>query len=162
MDYDLQRCSRQCSVSGRELAPGEDFFSALVMRGAAAERLDYAPEAWSGPPEGALGWWKSRLPLPDEKPKPMWAPAELMLDLFDRLGELPERADARFVLALLLVRRRVLRIEESEHLGEHERLLLSCPRRHTEYEVLAMPPDEDRAREIQAELQTLLQLETAE
>jgi hypothetical protein len=161
MDYDLERCSRRCAISGRELSPGEDFFSALVMSGRGAARIDYAAEAWSGPPEGALGWWKSRLPLPEEKPKKAWAPAELMLDLFDRLGEMPDRADARFVLALLLVRRRVLRIEESEHFGEQERLLLSCPRRHAEYEVIAAAPDEERAHEIQAELETLLQTEAS-
>jgi hypothetical protein len=161
MDYDLDRCSRLCAVSGRELAPGEEFFSALVMRDGQAARVDYALEVWSGPPEGAVGWWKSRLPLPEEKPKKTWAPAELMLDLFDRLGEMPDRADARFVLALLLVRRRVLRIEESEHLGVQERLLLSCPRRHAEYEVIAEAPDEARAREIQVELESLLQTEAS-
>jgi hypothetical protein len=161
MDYDLDRCSRLCAVSGRELSPGEEFFSALVMRDGQAARVDYAPEAWAGPPEGALGWWKSRLPLPEEKPKKTWAPAELMLDLFDRLGEMSDRADARFVLALLLVRRRVLRIEESEHVGAQERLLLSCPRRHAEYEVIAEAPDEERAREIQVELESLLQTEAS-
>lgn len=161
MDYDLDRCSRLCAVSGRELAPGEEFFSALVMRDGQAARVDYALEAWAGPPEGALGWWKSRLPLPEEQPKKTWAPAELMLDLFDRLGERSDRADARFVLALLLVRCRVLRIEESEHVGVQERLLLSCPRRHAEYEVIAEAPDEERAREIQVELESLLQTEAS-
>jgi hypothetical protein len=161
MDYDLDRCSRQCAATGRELSPGEHFYSALILRDGSAVRVDYAPEAWTGPPENALGWWKSRLPLPEEKPKKAWAPADLMLDLFDRLGELPDRADARFVLALLLVRRRVLRIEESEHLGEQERLLLSCPRRHAEYEVIAATPDEGRAQEIQAELEALLQTEAS-
>jgi hypothetical protein len=159
MDYDLERCSRHCAVTGRELSPGEEFFSALLPAAGGLVRMDYAPEAWQGPPEAAWGWWKARLPRPDEKPRSVWAPAEVMLELFDRLADEPDRADTRFILALLLVRRRVLRIEESHREGDQEVLLLSCPRRHAEYELRATAPSGERAQAIQAELEGLLQVE---
>ena len=58
MDYDVQRCTRHCAVTGRELAEGEEIFSSLVVEGAQVRRRDYAAEAWTGPPEGVLGFFK--------------------------------------------------------------------------------------------------------
>src|SRR5579863_1948158 len=54
MDYEIQRFTRHCAVTGRELAPGEEFYTALVAAGAELKRIDYSAEAWQGPPEGAL------------------------------------------------------------------------------------------------------------
>ena len=66
-----------------------------------------------------------------------WAPNDVMLDLLEQLADDPARADMRYVLALLLVRRRVCRLEETQH-GEpgHEQLVLLCPRREQEYRVM--------------------------
>ena len=43
--------------------------------------------------------------------RPHWAPNDVMLNYFERLLEDPTAEDARYVLALLLVRRRMLRVE---------------------------------------------------
>ena len=61
------------------------------------------------------------------------------------------------MLALLLLRRRVLRLEETEAEGtDQETMLLYCPRREAEYRVVVSKPDGDRTNEIQAELARLL------
>ena len=62
MDYEVQRSTRHCSVTGREFAPGESFYSVLLSEGADLRRLDYAADAWQGPPPEALAWWKSQVP----------------------------------------------------------------------------------------------------
>ena len=83
-----------------------------------------------------------------------------MLRLFDELAERPEQADLRYVLALLLLRRRVLRLEETEVAGtDQEMMLVYCPRRETEYRVAVKMPDGARTAEIQAELARLLVVE---
>ena len=56
IDYEIQRCTRHCAASGRELVEGETFYSVLLQRGASLERVDYSAEAWNGPPPDALGW----------------------------------------------------------------------------------------------------------
>ena len=161
MDFEVQRFTRRCAATDRELAPGELFYSVLLAEGAEVVRRDYAAEAWSGPPADALGWWKSQLPSADARPKkPQWAPNDVMLGLFDELAERPEQADLRYVLALLLLRRRVLRLEETEAEGtEQETMLVYCPRRETEYRVAVSMPDPARTAEIQAELARLLVVE---
>ena len=155
MDFDVQRCSRRCAITGRELAPGETYYSALIPSGATVERHDYSSEAWPGPPPEALGWWKSQVPTAETK-KTQWAPNDVMLELFDEMADSQDRADVRYVLALLLIRRRVLRLEETQR-DEHERetLIVYCPRRETDYKVPVVMPDGDRATQIQ---QTLAQL----
>ena len=157
MDYDIQRCTRHCATTGRELAPGETFFSALVAEGAETVRHDYGADAWQGPPEEAVGWWKSQ--IPDRNAKQLhWAPNDVMLRFFDELAERSDRQDMRYVLGLLLVRRRVMRLEESERDDQdREVLVLYCPRREATYHVPTATPDQQRIEEIQQELARLLE-----
>ena len=119
-------------------------------------RHDYSAEAWSGPPEHVVGWWKSQVER-SEPQKIRWAPNDVMLDLLEQLADDPARADMRYVLALLLVRRRVCRMEENRGSQEDDHnILLVCPKRETEYRVKVTPPDANRAVEIQNELARLL------
>lgn len=158
MDFEIQRCTRQCAVTGRELLPGETFYSVLVEKGSSVERQDYSEAAWTEPPSDAIGWWKTQLPDPKTQRK-QWAPNDVMLRLFDELAEQPERRDVRYVLALLLVRRRVMRLEEaeSEEQDGGTSMLLYCPRRDETYRVPVVLPDAERAEEIQRQISQLLE-----
>jgi hypothetical protein len=155
MDYEIRRSERHCAASGRELTAGEEFYSVLSRAGAELVRQDFATEAWQGPPQDALGWWKARVPSPDAK-RIHWAPNDVMLDLFEQLADEPQQADLRYVLALLLMRRRVMRLEETQHGEASETMLLYCPRRETEYRVPSATPTADRVKAIQDELARLL------
>ncbi len=156
MDFEVQRCTRRCAVTQREFAPEETFYSVLVGDGADVKRIDYSFEAWTGPPEDSLGWWKSRMPGANKKKN--WAPNDVILDFFDRLESQPQRSDMRYVLALLLVRRRVFR-EEGEEADEQGRptLTVYCPRRDATYSLPVVTPEESRIEAIQDELAHLLE-----
>ena len=80
-----------------------------------------------------------------------------MLDYFQQLEAQAGKQDVRYILTLLMIRRRVLRLEDSEFDEQgHERMVVFCPRNDTEYHVPVMSPDAARAREIQDELARLL------
>ena len=156
MDYEIQRCTRHCAMTGRELLPGEAFYSTLAAEGAQLVRRDYSTEAWTGPPEGIVGWWKSQMPDPRARRAQM-APNDVILELFDQLADQPDKQDMRYVLALLLVRRRVMRQEEVQRDDAgRETMIAYCPRRETTYEIPAVAPPPERIEEIQRELATLL------
>jgi hypothetical protein len=156
IDYEVQRCTRHCTVTGRELQPGEGFYSTLTAEGAQVVRHDFAKEAWQGPPEGVLGWWKSYMPDRNAK-KLHWAPNDVMLDLLETLESQPDKKDMRYVLGLLLIRRRVVRLEETETGAAGEEVsMLYCPRRETTYRVETVTPNDQRTAEIQEELARLL------
>jgi hypothetical protein len=164
LDFEVRTCSRQCVESGKELQPGQVYFSMLSLEGsgqhAETVRNDYSAEAWPGPSESSLGWWRSRVPLKDEKPK--LAPTEVMLNLFTALSD-QASADStqdrqfRYLLGLLLVRRRVLRREDSiRDEADQEVLTLFSSRRDERYELIVDEPNPEQAAEIQQRMIDLL------
>jgi hypothetical protein len=156
MDYEVQRSARHCFVTGREFAPGESYYSVLVAEGAELKRYDYAADAWQGPPAEAVGWWKSQVPDRTTARK-HWAPNDVMLHFWDELAEQPDKQDMRYVLTLLLIRRRVFRLEEETRDDQgREVLAVYCPRREATYHVPAVPPEPARVEQIQEELAALL------
>ena len=147
---------------GPALEPGEWCYSVLEVRGADVERKDYAATAWSGPPAEAFAWWKSRVPDAHAK-KVKLAPNEVLLELFDELAQRPESEDMRYVLALLLVRRRVLRLDgpalpaaKPSPADNVQTMCVFCPVREASYEVTVALPSDERIEQIQQQLGELL------
>jgi hypothetical protein len=154
LDFEVQRCTRRCAATEREFRPGEWFYSILLADGADVIRRDYGAEAWTGTTSNCIGWWKTRLPV-DSTAKPRLAPNDVLLELFDRWADEPEKRDARYVLALLLLRRRVLRLEDVDDPAPGV-LQVCCPRRDTTYHVSAVEPTVERIADIQQQLAELL------
>lgn len=154
-DFEVQRCTRRCAASERDLEPGETFYSVLVAQEADVARLDYSVAAWQGAPENALGWWKSQMPSADAR-KLNWAPNDVMLHYFEQLEGQEEKADVRYVLTLLMIRRRILRLEDTEYDEQVECMVVYCPRKESEFRVAVVAPEEARIVEIQDELSQLL------
>ena len=162
IDYEIPRCTRRCAATDRELQIGETCYSALVADGASVVRRDYSESAWSDPPPGVIGWWKSTIVDPHAG-RLHWAPNDVMLDYFERLLEDPTALDAQYVLALLLVRRRVLRVEERQKdAAGLETLVLACGRNDATYRVTEVLPSRERAAAIQQQLADLLQTHGAQ
>jgi hypothetical protein len=110
-DYPSTKSSKRCHLSGKEFSPGESYFSVLVPDGDEISRIDIASSLWLQRPANAIGWWKCRIPEASAKgTRP--APNSVLLDVLTELLKLPEQAKLAYLLALLLVRRRVLVEEE--------------------------------------------------
>ncbi|MGD9635465.1 MAG: hypothetical protein AB7G28_05180 [Pirellulales bacterium] len=161
-DFEIQRSTRRCAATDRPLAPGEWCYSVLEVQGAEIVRKDFAASAWPGAPAESFGWWKARVPEPHAK-KIKLAPNEVLLELFDQLAEQPHHEDMRYVLALLLVRRRVLRLD-GPTLGaakpfasaDVQSMTVFCPLRDASYEVSVVMPSDERIEAIQKHLNELL------
>ncbi|MEE2706003.1 MAG: hypothetical protein VX988_03075 [Planctomycetota bacterium] len=156
MDFTVGRCTRRCSKTERELQPDEPFYSVLACEGVEVVRHDFCEQAWDGPPKDVLGWWKSQMPGKQTNRYNL-APNEILLHYFEELDQQPEKADVRYVMALLLIRRRVARLEESERTDDgSEQLALFCPRNEKNYSVRIAQVSAERRNEIQEELASLL------
>ena len=116
-EYKVSRCSRQCHALRRPLREGEWYYSVVLESGDEYERRDYSAEAWQGPPEGAIGVWKNRIPTRDER-KLVLAPKEVLIDLLRQMAELPEKTKTRYLLALMLLRRKIVQLAEPA--GDHD------------------------------------------
>lgn len=125
--WDIGRSTGRCAASGTPLEPGTPCVAALVEReddpNAPLARLDFSDAGWaSGPrPKGVLAFWRTHVPRGDEKRRG-FVDDQTLLDLFERLGgdERPHRVQFRFVLMLLLVRKRLLRVAGTESSGGAE------------------------------------------
>ncbi|MDX2119357.1 MAG: hypothetical protein SFY96_14365 [Planctomycetota bacterium] len=117
--YSVSKPVGTCAASGVVIAPGERYVATLVQRdlGETLERLDFSHSAWERgerpmPPLSLFASWAAVMPTGESKKKLLLSDDEV-LDLFEQLGEAntSKQLAFRFILALLLVRRRVLVLE---------------------------------------------------
>lgn len=113
MDYQFRSIGKSCAGTGREFQPGERIHCVLIERNGELVRLDFSEDGWKGRPEGTVGDWIAR--LPDGDPKPKTIDTESLMRYFELLCEDPNPAhdQFRYVLALLLLQKRRLRLEGS-------------------------------------------------
>lgn len=157
LDFDVDRCARRCSATEREFQPGDEVVSALISEQGQVRRFDYLAAAWPGPNETTLAWWKGRIPKSTEQ-KQRWAPSEVMLECFEQLAGVADKDELRYLLALVLIRKRILRQEAIEKDAQGRDIaVLYCARTETEHRLVQAFPTPERAAEVQAELLALLQ-----
>jgi hypothetical protein len=133
--YQIQSLTRICQATQQPLRPGERFVSALVADGGQLVRHDYAADAWTGPPAGVVAYWTGRVPA-EGQPRPPVVNDELLVECFDRLDGAADvsQQNFRYVLALLLMRRKRFRFEEVRKAAGQDLLVLKDVRtgqRHT-------------------------------
>ena len=121
-DWELARTTGRCAATGRSFAEGEAYFAALFEASIGIERRDYGLETWSGPPEGSFCHWRGRIPRREKKPTSLDIDPQMLTQFFVGLEDEQSetRQQFRFVLALLLMRKRLLRFEGPDREGEQE------------------------------------------
>ena len=160
-EYQIQPHTRRCAVTGRELQPGERFYTALLEEGNLLLRKDYSHEAWKGPPAGAFGFWSGRVPPAEAGRRPQ-IDDDLLATCFHRLeGETePSRVSFRYVVALLLMRRKWFKFEEARTEAGREILRLRCARTREVHEVINPGLTEDELGAVQEEVFKVLGWDT--
>ncbi len=116
-EFKVARCSRKCFTQGRPLRDGEWFYSVVIEDGDDLTRREYSAEAWTGPPEGTVGWWKGRMPQAGAR-KLVLAPDPVLVDVLRGLDDSENRRQLRYLLALMLLRRRVVSLVPA-HYSSH-------------------------------------------
>ena len=156
-DWPISRFTGRCVRTGRVLAEGEEFFSAIVQEGEELRRLDFSVTEWNGPPEGALGYFRARVPSKAKPKKPLVDEANLF-DFFERLRDETDasRVRFRFVLALMLMRKRTLRFESSERTEQGEVWVLRAPRDASLHRVANPNLSDEEAQQAGEQLAVLL------
>ncbi len=114
-DYRISGFTGCCAATGAPLEPGAVCVTALCEHehDDGFDRKDFSIEAWeSGArPERLFSYWRTTVPEPSEKRK-VFVDDEVLMQLFERLADddRPQRVAFRFVLAMVLLRKRKLRM----------------------------------------------------
>jgi hypothetical protein len=116
--FQIGRSTGVCSATGRALLPGDPFVAVLLERPDSddLDRRDYSREAWDAgcrPSSGRIfASWRGTVPAHETRRRLLIDDGAL-LDLFEQLAEQtePRRVAFRYVLALILIRKRLLSCE---------------------------------------------------
>ena len=153
MQFDVKRGGRKCFLTEQPFQPGEIFFSALIETDTGAQRRDYSQAAWEdaelADADDTIGWWKQRVADLDTG-KVYWAPDAVLLAYFDSLQS-PEHAETAWVMALLLIQKRLLSRERDRGLDEGVHGF-SCKRNGQSYELREPDIDPEKIADIQSHL----------
>jgi hypothetical protein len=153
IDYQIQPNTRKCALSGRELQPGQKYYSVLFQEAGKLIRQDFSSEAWQGPPEGVIAFWSGRVAAM-EPGRRLRIDDDLLVDCLQRLEGQEEapQINFRYILALLLMRRKRFKFEEARSEGDREVLALRCVRSGNEYRVVNPGLSEEEMMAVQEEV----------
>ena len=120
--YRVGRPRGRCCLTGRDIPPGGAYVAALRDDdGGGYERCDFHADAWDELDDparrGFVGTWRGV--MPDRDAKPAAADDGTLLELVDSLDDDADRPDRnraalRFVLCLMLLRRRKLTFVDAD------------------------------------------------
>ena len=111
-DWEIKKTLGQCCGTEREFEIGEEYFAALVEGEEGLERRDFSMDYWNANQPQVYCFWKTKLPNPEEKKK-LFIDDEMLMVFFDRLADETdtEKINFRFVLTLILMRKRKLKYD---------------------------------------------------
>jgi len=130
--FDIEASDFRCKLCASEVPCEGAYFSAILLEDGGFRRSNYCVSCWgAGPPAGEVfAFWRTRRPpLPTDKPRRVRFDPAVIFEFFRRLeapapavegqsapgllSDPAERDELRFVLALLLVRKKVLDFRSS-------------------------------------------------
>jgi len=112
-DYNIRKTSGQCSLCEKQLEPGAEFTATVTEESEELVRRDFCDDCRNSLDDiegGAiLCIWRTAVPQPEAKKK-LLVSDDLLINLFERLGDTDEaaRIKFRYVLALILMRKKLL------------------------------------------------------
>jgi len=114
-DWQIKKPLGQCAGTSLVIEPGQDYFAALVSGPEGLERRDYSQEYWNQSKPEVYCYWKSRMPSPEQKKK-LFIDDDMLMAFFERLASETdqEKINFRFVITLILMRKRMLKYDSSQ------------------------------------------------
>ena len=115
--YEVARPRGQCIVCQVQIEPQQPLMAALKETPTGFERLDVCLKDWPDFDKANLiGFWKTTMPLVEQKKK-LFVDDEVLCQLFERLSDTtePAKLNFRFVLGLILMRKRLIIYESTRH-----------------------------------------------
>jgi hypothetical protein len=138
-EWDIRSRARFCARTGKPFEEGESFYTLLFREGDRFRREDISEKAWNERNENIqpFSFWRSKyeaLQPPPSEPLRKEDAENLLRRLVSEAD--PASTNARYILALILERKRILRPIESsddgllvyEHAGTGESIVVPNPR----------------------------------
>jgi hypothetical protein len=159
-DWEVSKPLGQCSGTGKKIKYGEEYFATLMETDEGLQRRDFCADYWQAESPDVFCYWKTKLPSPDEK-KHKFIDDDMLMAFFERLEEetKQEKINFRFVLALILMRKRRLKYDSSEMQDGKEIWRLRAVGGKETVEVINPHLDEQQVEQLSSQIGEILQVE---
>jgi hypothetical protein len=160
-EWEIEKPLGHCWGSGKKIEYGEEYFAALVETDQEFQRRDFCAEYWQDEKPEVFCYWKTKLPHPDQKKK-IFVDDEMLMAFFDRLEQETEqeKMNFRFVLALILMRKRRLKYDSSKTENNKEIWRLRIVGSDRQFVEVRNPNlDEEQIQQLSSQLSQILQVE---
>lgn len=165
--FHIESSRQTCCQCRREFLPTEEYVSGLLEVDAdevhphGLARMDYCPDHWSQDSRPWLAFWRTCVPEPEEPTtKRIVIDDDRLLEVFFRLAETrdPLRLDLRYVIGLMLMRKRRLKSEGTRRHGDEAFLRVRKTRSKEIHELLDRQLSDAAILGVSREIGTLLDL----
>jgi hypothetical protein len=156
--YEVARPHGVCSVCGEAIPPESKFMAALRETPEGFERLDVSTECWEKlDRQNVIAFWKTTMPRPEARKK-LFVDDEVLCNLFERLAETtePAKVNFRFVLGLILMRKRLLVYETTRKEEAGEIWMMRLKGRETVLEMVNPHLKEEQVQDVSRQLGEIL------
>lgn len=159
-EWEINKPLGRCYGTDKKIEYGEEYFVTLVESKEGLQRRDFCAEYWGQEQPVVFCYWKSRLPNPDQK-KQMFVDDDMLMTFFERLTKETEqeKVNFRFVLMLILMRRKRLKYESSRTEGGREVWRLRVTGEKQLVEVVNPRLSEEQIEKLSSQLGQILQVD---
>jgi len=160
MDWEIKKTLGQCWGTGEKFEVGVEYYAALVETPDGFERRDFSVEFWQEQKPEVYCYWKTKMIHPDRKRR-LFVDDDMLMTFFERLADEtgPEKVNFRFVLTLILMRKRILKYDSSELKDGKEIWTLRVTGEKRSVHVVNPHLSEDQVAELSSQIGQILQIE---
>ncbi len=158
MEWKINKSSNGCIICNKEFSEEEEYYSSLYSENDFFIRKDFCTSCWDEGREGSFfSFWKTKVPKKD-KPSQKLVDTDVLLDMFMRLdGDTGiNQKNLRFVLALYLIRKKVMKLKSLTRENSEEFIIVYCSKVDREFHVFNPNLKEEEIEAITTELSQLL------
>ena len=157
-EWEINKPLGQCHGTGKKIEYGQEYFGALVETDEGLQRRDFCADYWESRKPEVFCYWKSKLPEPGQK-KQLFVDDQMLMAFFERLEKETEqeKINFRFVLALVLMRKRILKYDETRIENDKEIWRLRIVGEKRIVEVVNPHLDEEQVEQLSSQIGEILQ-----
>lgn len=158
MEWKINKSSNGCTICNKEFIEEEEYYSSLYNENDTFTRKDFCNSCWNGgKEEGFFSFWKTKVPKKD-KPAQRFVNTEILLDMFMKLeGDIgTHQKNLRFVLALYLIRKKILKLRSLMRQNDEEYIIVHCSKIDREFYIFNPNLKEEEIEAITLEMSQLL------
>ena len=158
-EWEIEKTLGRCYGTGEQFKIGQDYFAALVETEEGFQRRDYSVEYWQEQKPSVYCYWKTRMPDAGQKRK-LFVDEEMLMTFFERLAEETdqEKINFRFIITLVLMRKRRLKYDSSRLENDREIWRLRVTAQDRTVEVVNPNLTEDKIEQLSCQMSQILQV----